>query len=92
MTSLDELRIEIDRIDNHIIELLSERFQVCEKVIHYKMQNDIPMMQPERIKFVKERFAKKAVEKNIPSLCAHALIDIIISTACDFELEIQKRY
>lgn len=91
MTPLDEMRAEIDSIDRHIIELLSERFKVCEKVIHYKTQNNIPMMQPERVKIVKERFTKNAVEKNIPKLCAHAIIDIIISTSCDFELEIQKR-
>lgn len=42
------LRSEIDRIDNYILELLSERMNIAEAIGKYKLQHDIAIHQPKR--------------------------------------------
>ncbi len=39
MTALEELRVELDRIDDQIVALYEQRMNICEKVGEYKIQN-----------------------------------------------------
>jgi chorismate mutase len=45
---LEELRARIDRIDDDIINLLSERMSVAREIGEYKKENDITILQVER--------------------------------------------
>ncbi|MGQ9805135.1 MAG: chorismate mutase [Chlorobiales bacterium] len=45
---LDELRQEIDRIDDEIILLLSKRFDLSESIADHKRLASIPIYSPER--------------------------------------------
>ncbi len=47
-TALDDLRSKIDRIDNYILELLSERMDTAAQIGEYKKNNDITIYQPSR--------------------------------------------
>jgi chorismate mutase len=42
--------------------LLGERFEVCRQVAYHKREHDIPMMQPERVVEVRERYLARGAE------------------------------
>ncbi len=48
MTNLDEYRKEIDEIDTKIITLYEARMEVVKKVIAYKLENNIPVLDSSR--------------------------------------------
>lgn len=56
--SLNELRSKIDRIDNYIIQLLSERMGVSEEIGVYKAANNLKIYQPERWAIIVDRCLK----------------------------------
>lgn len=58
--NLNELRNQIDVIDREILNLLSERMHVSEKIGQYKKQNNISIYQPERWNSIIEQAVKKA--------------------------------
>ncbi len=60
MKDLMELRDEIDRIDNRIVELYEERMKVSEEVAEYKIQNNRPVFDKEREKNKLETLSAKA--------------------------------
>jgi len=45
---LDRLREEIDRIDNELLTLISERMQVSREIGRFKKENGISILQPQR--------------------------------------------
>ena len=45
MQWLEEYRKEIDKLDQELIEVLSKRFEVVEKVWEYKKEHDITPLQ-----------------------------------------------
>jgi chorismate mutase / prephenate dehydratase len=53
--SLEELRVEIDKLDTQIVELLSARARVVVEVGEYKRRNNSPIYAPDREKIVLDR-------------------------------------
>lgn len=49
-TRIKELRIEVDSIDEHIIELLGKRMEIAKKMGVLKRKNNVSTLQPERWK------------------------------------------
>ena len=45
---LNELRTEIDRIDDDIVRLFVHRMEICAKVAEYKKANSLPVLMPAR--------------------------------------------
>ena len=43
MKDLNSLRNKIDKIDNEIIDLLNDRFDVVKEIGEYKKENNIPV-------------------------------------------------
>ncbi len=52
MTTMDNIRREIDRIDEQLIKLLAERQRCIERAIAVKQRDGIPARVPERIEEV----------------------------------------
>jgi chorismate mutase len=52
MRTLDELRDDIDRLDEVIVRLLNERARVAVEVGRLKKELDVPIYQPDREKQV----------------------------------------
>ena len=58
---LDELRSNIDRIDNYLLELLSERMDIAKQIGEYKRDNDVTVLQTSRWdEVVKDRIERGA--------------------------------
>lgn len=64
--NLDDLRKEIDALDDEIIALFEKRMQACLAVGNYKKTHDVPVLNANREQEVIERLVKKApsLQKN----------------------------
>lgn len=59
---LNDIRNEIDRIDNQIIELFTKRMNCSKKVAEYKLENRLPVCNPERENDILDSVEAKAGE------------------------------
>ena len=60
---LDELRNEIDMIDEQLVKLFCQRMEVSARVADYKKENDMPILVPARERQVLAGVAEKAGEE-----------------------------
>ncbi|HEX7280103.1 MAG TPA: chorismate mutase [Solirubrobacterales bacterium] len=85
---LEPFRRRLDVIDDEIAKLLGERLQICREVAVYKSEHEIPMMQPERVKVVRERYLARGAEHALPEEFSSDLFDLLIATTCRLEDEL----
>jgi chorismate mutase len=85
---LDHFRERLDVIDQQIASLLGERFDICREVAHHKREHDIPMMQPERVIEVRERYLERGAEVSLPPEFTAALFELLIGATCKLEDEL----
>jgi chorismate mutase-like protein len=85
---LEPFRRRLDEIDDAIAKLLGERLDICREVAVYKSEHEIPMMQPDRVKIVRERYLSRGAEAGLPAdFCAN-LFELLIATTCRLEDEL----
>ncbi len=82
---LGGLRAELDRIDPQLIELLGRRFEIARLVAGVKATNDIPVMQHDRVRVVKERNARLGSEAGLDPAFVERLFGLIIDEMCRVE-------
>jgi 4-amino-4-deoxychorismate mutase len=85
---LEPFRRRLDTIDDEIARLLGERLQICREVAVYKSRHGIPMMQPDRVKVVRERYLARGAEHQLPQQFSSDLFDLLITTTCRLEDEL----
>lgn len=90
-SGLEPFRRRLDEIDDQIATLLGERLQICREVAVYKSQHEIPMMQPQRVKAVRERYLARGAEHDLPVEFTSDLFDLLIATTCRLEDELMDR-
>lgn len=87
-TGLEPFRRRLDALDGEIARLLGERFEICREVAQHKRTHDIPMMQPERVIEVRERYLERGREANLPPEFTAALFELLIGATCKLEDEL----
>lgn len=85
---LEPFRRRLDEIDNQIAKLLGERLDICREVAVYKSEHEIPMMQPDRVKIVRERYLSRGAEAGLPEDFSADLFELLIATTCRLEDEL----
>jgi len=85
---LEPFRRRLDFLDGEIARLLGERFDICREVAAYKREHDVPMMQPERVIEVRERYLERGAEVNLPPEFTAALFELLIGATCKLEDEL----
>src|SRR5262245_22184217 len=85
---LGQFRQRLDPIDDEIARLLGERFEICREVAHFKSENGIPMMQPERVAQVCERYLARGDAAGLPEDFTAALFELLIGATCKLEDEL----
>lgn len=85
---LQPFRERLDILDEQIARLLGERFDICREVAHHKRAHDIPMMQPDRVRLVRERYLARGAEVNLPEEFTAALFELLIGATCKLEDEL----
>jgi 4-amino-4-deoxychorismate mutase len=88
---LEPFRRRLDAIDDQIAKLLGERLEICREVAAYKSEHGIPMMQPERVKIVRENYLRRGAEHDLPEQFSSDLFDLLIATTCRLEDEQMDR-
>jgi chorismate mutase-like protein len=88
MSKLAPFRLRLDELDDRITELLGERFAVCRDIAVYKRDHQMPMMQPERVQEVRQRYLARGVQANLPPAFVEDLFELIIAATCTMEDEI----
>jgi 4-amino-4-deoxychorismate mutase len=88
---LEPFRNRLDQIDDEIAKLLGERLQICREVAVYKSEHEIPMMQPDRVKIVRDRYLARGAEHDLPERFTSDLFDLLIATTCRLEDELMDR-
>ncbi len=58
---LNELRLEIDKIDDELVKLFGQRMEVAAQISDYKKEKHLPIYQPARERAKLQDVAKKAV-------------------------------
>jgi 4-amino-4-deoxychorismate mutase len=88
VSGLDPFRQRLDVLDEEIVRLLGERFQICRGVADYKRENEIPMMQPDRVTEVRARYVERGDEAGLPHDFTSSLFELLIDATCRMEDEL----
>ena len=83
MTSLDDLRAELEGIDAELVEVMARRFRVVLAIASVKAAEGIPVVLPERIAEVQERVAAVAEQHGLDPALAQRIYRYIIEEAID---------
>jgi chorismate mutase len=81
MRTLDELRDDIDRVDEVIVRLLNERARVAVEIGHLKKMLKVPIYQPDREKQVLAHVRSVASEGPLGADAIARLFERIIDEA-----------
>jgi chorismate mutase len=87
-SGLEPFRRRLDELDNEIARLLGERFAVCREIALYKRAHEIPMMQPQRVVEVRERYLARGTEAELPVDFTAELFELLIDATCRMEDEL----
>ncbi|MGE5336141.1 MAG: chorismate mutase [Nitrososphaerota archaeon] len=87
---LEPFRRRLDEIDEQIARLLGERLDICRDVAVYKSEHAIPMMQPDRVEAVRERYLARGAEVGLPADFSADLFELLIATTCRLEDELME--
>ena len=81
-TALDDLRGEIDSIDESLLELLDRRMRACLAVAEIKRDQDIPMMAPDRLEAVRARCVEFAKAHDLNPGYLTDVFDVVTGESC----------
>jgi chorismate mutase-like protein len=82
---LKNLRAELDRIDERLLDTVRQRIACCVRIGHYKREHNLPVRQPHRIGIVQQRAARYAEAHGMDATFLCRLYDLIIGEACRVE-------
>jgi chorismate mutase len=85
VSALDPFRRRLDELDDEITRLLGERFATCREIATLKRTSGIPMLQPERVTEVRERYVTRGAELALPPDFTAALFELLIAATCRME-------
>ena len=88
---LEELRSEIDHTDAELLEILSKRMQIIEKIGRYKKLHNITAFQIKRWNEVRERFIRKGTLKGMDKEFLINLLETIHKESIRRQSEIFKK-
>lgn len=81
-TILQPMRDQLDQINNHLVDLLCERMNVCMDIAELKAAHDIPIMQPQRIVQVLDQLRDKSAKVGLRSDYVESIFRLIIEETC----------
>jgi chorismate mutase len=88
VSGLEPFRRRLDELDDQVARLLGERFAVCREIALFKREHEIPMMQPDRVKQVRERYLARGAEVELPAQFTEDLFELLIAATCKMEDEL----
>ncbi len=87
--SLEEVRDEIDKIDEHIISLFSERHKYVEEIVRFKHDKDAIIAQERKEQVILQR-KKWAANSGLNADTFEKIYTLLVESNIKHELEILK--
>lgn len=87
--SLEEVRNVIDKIDEHIISLFSERHKYVEEIVRFKNDKDAVIAQERKEQVILDR-KNWAAEKGLNADTFEKIYTLLINSNIKHELELLK--
>jgi len=87
--SLEEIRNEIDKIDEHIISLFSERHKYVEEIVRFKHDKDAIIAQGRKDQVILDR-KKWAKESGLNAETFEKIYTLLIESNIDHEMKLLK--
>ena len=88
--NIDELRAQIDDIDNDILELLTRRMKVSDEIGKYKKQNNITILQPGRWDKILEKVFVKGAEMGLDNEFLEKVFKAIHQASIDRQTKVMN--
>ena len=85
---LKPYRAQIDALDDQILALLKQRFDIVENVIKVKMEHGIPASLQDRVDEVHDRNVATAQKLGLPEQLVSDIYAAIIGQTCAYEADI----
>ena len=83
--SLEEVRTEIDNIDNQLVDLIAERSHLIRQAAAFKNSVD-EVKAEDRIEFIMQRVRHRAIEQNVSPNMISELFEIMINEMVETEI------
>jgi isochorismate pyruvate lyase len=87
--SLEEVRNEIDKIDEHIISLFSERHKYVEEIVRFKNDKDAVIAQERKDQVIHQR-KTWAAESGLNADTFEKIYTLLVESNIKHELELLK--
>jgi len=91
MSSLEEVRDEIQRIDRNIVDLIKKRTELAEKVLESKRKSGLPINDEAQNKVVLERAVDNAIEFNLDTNPVRSIFKILIEMSIEHQQELSGK-
>mgnify|MGYP002761287257 FL=1 len=88
---LDQIREDLDALNNEIVDIVEKRMDLVVKVAEYKDENDMQIKDEEREEEVKQEFERLYQERGLPEGRGRELATLLIETAIDKEEQMLGR-
>jgi chorismate mutase/prephenate dehydratase len=88
---LDQIREDLDALNNEIVDIVEKRMDLVVKVAEYKDENDMQIKDEEREEEVKQEFERLYQERGLPEGRGRELATLLIETAIDKEEQMLVR-
>lgn len=85
--SMDDVRVEIDRLDSDLIDLMAERFQYVDRAWQIKQGGPEGALVPWRVQQVIDKVKAQAEHKGLPPELAEAMWRQMIGWFIQYETE-----
>ena len=86
--SLNELRAQIDKLDDELLELLSRRMRISCEIGRYKKEHGMPIFQAQRYEQILERRAAQAVQMGMGREFMRSILQFIHEESVHHQMEI----
>ncbi|SMO79949.1 chorismate mutase [Solitalea koreensis] len=90
VSKLEQLRQNIDKLDDLIIQKMAERMQIVEKIGEYKRDNDVTILQVNRWEEIIAKRTAFAQALNLSENFTHRLLDLIHSESIRRQTDIMN--
>ena len=83
--SLEEVRVEIDKLDDNLVELISQRSHLIRQAASFKNSVD-EVKADDRIEFIMQKVRHKAIELDVSANMISELFIIMINEMVETEI------
>lgn len=85
LKKLTPLRQKIDTLDEALVKLISQRFEVVDQVIEIKRHSNMPAAIPERIEQVVQNAVEKSKSSGVPEVTIERIWRLLIAETISYE-------